>query len=264
MNNRLYSYFPANSLMHRMDPLSKLMCLFIASTLPFVMWRSWQVAIEVGVLFLIAAVFSGISLGDLLRAWGLFVSLGSLILFFHVTNRHEEVLVTKIWFYAIHTDGIRVGLLFAFRVVAILSGSYVFVRTTSPRDLVVGVISLGVPYRYAWMLFLGMLSLPVFESEFAVVKEAQMVRGIKPASNPISERIQMYKRYMMPMLATALRRVESLAIAMDSRAFGAYPDRTFIDDFAWTPSGLILFFITLVAFITTVAWRLAVKPGLQR
>jgi len=264
IDNRLYSYFPSDSLVHRMDALSKIVWLFFASTLPFIMWQWWQVAIEIAIVFLIAVLFSKIALGSLLRAWVWFLAMGTFLMFFHVTNRHDGELIAKVWFFAIHSDGVQVGFLFASRVVAILAASYVFVRTTSPRDLVVAVISMGVNYRYAWMLFLGMLSLPVFETEFTIVREAQMVRGIKPASNPISERIQMYRRYMMPMLASALRRVESLAVAMDSRAFGAHPDRTFIDGFSWSVSGLILLFLTLAAFIATIVWRIVVKPGQYR
>jgi energy-coupling factor transport system permease protein len=247
-----------------MDALSKFLWLFIISSIPFVMWEWWQVAIEVAILFLLSVSLSKMSMGNVLRSWALFVGLGGLIMFFHVTNRHEGELVAKIWFIAVHTDGIRAGLIFAFRVVAIMASSYIFVRTTSPRDLVVGMISLGLNYRYTWMLFVAMLSLPVFEAEIGVIKEAQMVRGIKPASNPISERIQMYRRYMMPMLASALRRVENLAVAMDSRAFGAFPDRTFIDDFSWSLSGIALLILTLVAFFALLAWRITVKPGIYR
>jgi len=196
---------------------------------------------------------------NVLRSWALFVGMGILILFFHVTNRHEGELVTNILFFSIHSDGLAYGFFYGFRVVAILGASYIFVRTTNPRQLVVGMISLGLNYRYAWMLFLALVSLPIFEAELNVVKDAQTVRGIRPGSTPISERVKMYKRYMMPMLAIALRRVENLAIAMDSRAFGAYPDRSFIDSFSWSLSGLLLLFSTMAIFLFALYIRIFVS-----
>lgn len=264
MTTRLFSYTPTLSPLHRMDAMSKFLWVFAASILPFIMWTWWQVVAEIALLFLLSSVFSNLKLKETLRSWLLFLGLGCLIVFFHVTNRHEGVLLAKIWFYAIHSDGVQLGLLFGLRVVAIMGSSFLFVRTTNPRDLVVALISFGLPYRYAWMLFIAMLSVPVFESEITVIKEAQAVRGIKPAANPIAERLQMYRRYMFPLLASALRRVENLAVAMDSRAFGAYSDRTFIDDFSWTASGLVFLTATVAMLVVVAVWRIYAKPGFLR
>ncbi len=257
MASRLSGYLPDISFMHQMDALSKFGWLFLASSIPFATWEAWQVGVEVLLLLLISIILSHIDLTDILRSWALFVGLGSLLLFFHVTNRHEGELLFRIWFFPINADGVELGLQFALRVVAIMGASYIFVRTTNPRDLVVGLIHLGIPYRYAWMLFVALVSLPVFEAEFVVIREAQAVRGIRPSANPISERIQMYRRYMMPMLASGLRRVESLAIGMDSRCFGAYPDRTFIDKFSWSIRGILLFSITAAILIGLLFVRFA-------
>jgi energy-coupling factor transport system permease protein len=158
--------------------------------------------------------------------------------------------------FAIHTDGLHVGLLYAFRVVAIMSSSYVFVRTTNPRSLVVALVQLGLPYRYAWMVFLSLLSIPVFETEVTIVREAQLVRGIRPSGNQFKERLEMTRRYILPLLVSALRRVENVAIAMDSRAFGAFPRRTFIDQFRWSLSGLTLVTLWVLAFLGLVVIRL--------
>jgi len=262
MASRAYSFFPSDSLLHRMDALSKFLWLVIASVLPFVMWDPRQLAIQAIFLLLVSVFLIKTDLGSVLRTWGLLVFLASLLLFFHITNRHEGDLVARFWVLSIYSDGLRVGLVYSLRVVAILGASYIFVRTTNPRHLVVAIISLGLNYRYAWMLFVGLVSLPVFESEVQTIKEAQMVRGLRRHSNIVSERLEMYRRYMMPLLASALRRVEHLAIAMDSRAFAAYPDRTFIDDFHWSWSGVLLLVGTLLILIVLLVWRILLHPSI--
>jgi energy-coupling factor transport system permease protein len=256
MASRLFGYHAATSFMHQQDALSKFMWLLVASTLPFVMWKSWQVALEVLVLLLISMFLSKIPLADVYKSWRLFLLLGSLLFFFHITTRHEGALLFRIWFIPINQDGVEMGVLFGARVVAIMGASYIFVRTTNPRELVVGLIHLGLNYRYAWMLFIALISLPVYESELVVIREAQAVRGIRPSTNPIAERIQMYRRYMMPMLVSGLRRVENLAVGMDSRAFGAFPERTFIDGFSWSKTGLAFLIGTLVIFVALLAARI--------
>lgn len=223
-----------------MDALSKFIWVFISSILPFIFWEPWQIALQIAILFMIALSFSLKSLGNLIQAWLLFCGLGAAIMFFHLWTRHEGVELWRLGILAIHTDGVHFGLLYALRMVAIMSSSYIFVRTTQPRQLVVALVQLGIPYRYAWMIFLSLLSIPVFETEITMVREAQLVRGVRSGANRFQEWVEMTRRYILPLLVSALRRVENVAIAMDSRGFGAFPKRTFIDQFQWSRSGLIL------------------------
>jgi len=255
MSERRYGYFYAHSFFHRMDALSKFIWVFISSMLAFVLWQPWQIALQVLVLILFSISFSWRCLGNLVKAWGLFIVLGFCVLFFHVLMRHEGMLLWRWGIFAIHSDGLHKGMMYALRVTAIMGSSYVFVRTTNPRELVVGLIHLGAPYRYAWMIFLTMLTLPIFESEAVIVREAQLVRGVRPASNPLLERLYMAQRYVLPLLVSGLRRVENLAIAMDARAFGAFPKRTFVDDFRWSRSGLLFVGTTALLFIALLCLR---------
>jgi energy-coupling factor transport system permease protein len=244
-----------------MDALSKFIWVFISSTLPFVLWEPWQIALQVVVLFLIAFSFSFKNLGNLMQTWRLFCLLGAAIMFFHLWTRHQGTELWRLGVLAIHTDGVHFGLLYGLRLMAIMSSSYIFVRTTNPRHLVVALVQLGVPYRYAWMIFLSLLSLPVFEVEITTVREAQLVRGVRPGTNRLQERLEMTRRYILPLLVSALRRVETIAIAMDSRAFGAFPQRTFIDQFRWSRSGLILVGAWLFVFLGLLFLRLRQIAG---
>lgn len=255
MSERRYGYFSAHSFFHQMDALSKFIWVFLSSMLAFVLWQPWQVAIQVAVLMIITISFSRRCLDNVVKAWVLFTFLGGCILFFHVLMRHEGALLWRWGIFVIHSDGLQKGLMYALRLMAIMGSSYVFVRTTNPRELVVGLIHLGVPYRYAWMVFLTMLTVPIFESEAVIVREAQLVRGVRPAANPLLERLSMAQRYVLPLLVSGLRRVENLAIAMDSRAFGAYPTRTFVDEFRWTRSGLLFMGVTTAAFLALLGLR---------
>jgi energy-coupling factor transport system permease protein len=240
-----------------MDALSKFIWVFISSMLPFIFWEPWQVALQIIILFVIALSFSLKSLGNLIQAWLLFCFLGAAIAFFHLWTRHEGMELWRLGIFAIHTDGLHFGLMYAFRMVAIMSSSYIFVRTTHPRQLVVALVQLGVPYRYAWMIFLSLLSIPVFETEITTIREAQLVRGVRPGANQFQQQIEMTRRYILPLLVSALRRVENVAIAMDSRGFGAFPKRTFIDQFRWSRSGLILATSWLLLLLGVLYLRLA-------
>ena len=256
MSPRQYGYSTTQTWMHHMDALSKFIWVFAVSFCSFAFWQPWQLGVQVLILFALAVSISRERLWVTLRDWALFAFLSSLILFFHLMNQHTGVLVWQYKFLSIYSDGVNDGFMYALRILSIMGSSFIFIQTTSPRELVVGLVHCGIPYKYAWMIFLAMLSIPVFEAQAVTVKEAQLVRGIRPSKNPVQERLQMYQRYVLPLLVSGLRRVEGLGIAMDSRGFAALPKRTFIDEFHWTALGLVfggswslLFVILIVARI---------------
>ena len=42
---------------------------------------------------------------------------------------------------------------------------------------------------------------------------------------------------MFTVIVNGLRKVENTALAIESRGFGAYPDRTYVKSFRWTQTG---------------------------
>jgi energy-coupling factor transport system permease protein len=123
-----------------------------------------------------------------------------------------------------------------FRILLIALASMVYVWTTDPRNLVLGLIRLGVPYRFAYGLFVALRFMPLIENEAEVIRQALDVRCV----SQVSGRLEAMRRYATPLLVAGIRKSENVAIAMDSRAFGAYPVRTYVDEFRWTVSGLVL------------------------
>jgi energy-coupling factor transport system permease protein len=131
---------------------------------------------------------------------------------------------------------------------------YVFVLTTSPRQLVIGLVKLGIPYRLAWGVLLALRYIPVITAELEQIRDAQLVRGVR-SNGGISGRLEMYRRYTLPLLASVLRKAEDSALAMDGRGFGAYDDRVFVDEFHWSTSGIILIVLSLGYFILILAMK---------
>ena len=57
------------------------------------------------------------------------------------------------------------------------------------------------------------------------IRYAHQVRGVTESRNPLS-RVWNMKRYVIPMMAGAVRKAIRISMAMETRAFGKYPDRT--------------------------------------
>jgi energy-coupling factor transport system permease protein len=113
------------------------------------------------------------------------------------------------------------------RLLAFAMLSMVFVRTTSPGDFILSLVhQLHLNYRLAYGVLAGYRMLPLLGEEYALIRAAHRVRGVREGGGPAG-RVSRARRYAVPLLAGAVRRAGRVALAMDARGFGALPTRTY-------------------------------------
>jgi energy-coupling factor transport system permease protein len=140
------------------------------------------------------------------------------------------------------------GLTFFFRLAIMVMASFMLIWTTDIRDLMTGLVRLGMPYRFAFAIFMALRFLPLIQQEVDAVRSAHAIRG-RAAKSQLSHRFRLWQRYLFTVIVNGLRKAENTAMAIESRGFGAYPDRTFVKDFHWTASGIIL--VVIFALFST-------------
>lgn len=230
-------YFPSASVMHRMDALSKFGWIIVLGVFGYVISYPLSLAVLVVLVHVVAFGVARVPWARYARAAPYFFLLGICTGFFQVLIRSRGTdVIAALGPFEITTGGLSFGTTFGLRITLIAFASLVFIWTTDPRDLVIALIYLRAPYRIAYGVFVALRFVPVLENEAMVIHEAQAVRGVRE----VSGKLETAKRYVMPLLLSGIRRAEHMAIAMDSRAFGAYPIRTFVHGFRWTRTGLIL------------------------
>lgn len=134
--------------------------------------------------------------------------------------------VLQIGEWTLFSGAVQVGFATALRLGAILALALIGGLTTSGPDLVRAAIQqLHVPYRIGYAALAAYRFVPRFGHELAVIRAAHRVRGHHGGRGPGS-RIARGWGYIIPLLAGAIRHAERVALAMDSRAFGAHPTRT--------------------------------------
>ncbi|MGM1017048.1 MAG: energy-coupling factor transporter transmembrane component T [Actinomycetota bacterium] len=128
--------------------------------------------------------------------------------------------------WTLFTGALEVGFATALRLGAILSLALIGGLTTTGPDFVrASIQQLHVPYRIGYTALAAYRFVPRFGHELAVIRAAHRVRGHHGGRGPFS-RIARGWGYVVPLLAGAIRHAERVALAMDSRAFGAHPTRT--------------------------------------
>lgn len=121
---------------------------------------------------------------------------------------------------------LEIGFATALRLGSIVALALIGGLTTTGPDLVrASVQQLRVPYRIGYTALAAFRFVPRFGHELSVIRAAHRVRGHHGGSGPFA-RIARGWGYIVPLLAGAIRHAERVALAMDSRAFGAHPTRT--------------------------------------
>ncbi len=135
------------------------------------------------------------------------------------------------WTYSIFYVGPGQGWLYgatmAARLLAILSASGMFVLTTDPSQFVRSLIHQAhVSPRIAYAVFAAYRFVPLLEVEFETIRAAHQMRGGVHRRGPLN-RMRETIGYAIPLLASSVRKGERVALAMESRGFGALPQRTY-------------------------------------
>lgn len=134
--------------------------------------------------------------------------------------------VVQLGVWTLHAGALQIGMATGLRLGAIAALAFIAGLTTTGPDLVRATVQqLRVPYRIGYTALAAFRFVPRFGYELELIRQAHRVRGAHGGRGPFAA-VARWSGYVVPLLAGAIRHAERVALAMDSRAFGAYPDRT--------------------------------------
>jgi energy-coupling factor transport system permease protein len=241
-----------STFLHRLNPLTKLLVLVAYSVSIFTFD-----SLEAEILFFIAMLFVIIWL----RSRALFSLVTSkYFMTFAVLLVAVQVMFTKggellfsipLIFFKIDvtTMGILMGLIIAFRFLTIIMGSAIFIFTTDPNELAYALMRAGLPYRFGFMLVTAIRFIPVFESEASTVRNAQAARGLDIDRGGTRGLIKTVRYTLMPLIVSALSKVDVLVISMEGRGFGYRRTRTFTRSSSFRTADVLISAIVVILLI---------------
>lgn len=102
-----------------------------------------------------------------------------------------------------------------------------FLLTTDPSEFAASLNRVGVSYRIAYAVSIAMRYIPDVQRDFHDISFAAQARGIDLSrKEKLGRRIKNAAAVLMPLILTSLHRIESISAAMELRAFGSRPKRT--------------------------------------
>jgi energy-coupling factor transport system permease protein len=211
-NNSELLEIPNSSLLHRLDPRTKLLLTALFTTLVFIV-DVLPVAAGQMVFFVALCIAGRIPLKRIFPHYKLLLFLVAFV-------------VTLQVFFG---TGLRTGLMISCRIVALTVLMPTLTMTTEARILALGITRLGVNYRAAHIITSTLNLIPTFETEARLIIDARRLRGVaSPETGNIFRRLGEYQAIVLPLMIKAMRQAQVLSLAMDARAFGAFRTRTWL------------------------------------
>ena len=228
----LGQFFPGNTVVHRLDPRTKLLFLIGYVTALFLA-KSW------GSYGLVLLSLISMSAAARIRAKTLLSGLKPLIfiiLFTGLINLFYgagEPLV-QLWVFKITRGGIQNAVFMALRIMLLVCGSFLLTYTTSPLsltdalELLLGPLKkLKAPvHELSMMMSIALRFIPTLIEETDKIMSAQKARGASFDTGKLTDRAKALLPLLVPLFVSAFRRADELATAMECRCYHGGEGRT--------------------------------------
>lgn len=228
----LGQYFPGDTVIHRLDPRTKLLGL-IAYIVALFLAKSW---VSYGVvLLMLIAVTALAHIGPKTLLSGM-KPLLFIVIFTGLLNLFYgsgEPLV-QFWIFKITAAGIRNAIFMVLRIMLLVCGTFLLTYTTSPLALTDGLElllnplkKLKVPvHELAMMMSIALRFIPTLIEETDKIMSAQKARGASFDTGKLTERAKALLPLLVPLFVSAFRRADELATAMECRCYHGGEGRT--------------------------------------
>lgn len=253
-------YLPLDTLIHRLDPRSKLIFVFLFVILIFFA-HSFATYLWLFILIMTIVQLSHI------KTWFLIKGLTPIWIFLiftfimHLFVTKGGVRIFELGFVSIDTHGILEGIYIVLRLMFIMMISTVMTLTTSPIDLTDAFEKLLYPlklvkipvHQLSMMMSIALRFIPTLMNELDKIILAQKSRGSELSSGTLMNRIKAFIPLLIPLFISAFQRAEDLAIAMEVRGYDANTERTSYRELQWkvkdTIVVLLIIPIAVVLFV---------------
>ena len=230
----LGQYFPGNTILHRLDPRTKLLC-----TLAYIV--ALFLAKHLVSYLLLMAVLAGLILVSKVGAKAvfrgmrpiLFIIVFTAVLNLFYTPGQGEPLAS-FWVFNIYTEGIWAAVFMILRIAMLITCTFLLTYTTSPILLTDGLETLMGPlkvlhvpvHELAMMMSIALRFIPTLIEETDKIMSAQKARGADFETGGLMQKAKALIPLLVPLFISAFRRADELAVAMECRCYHGGGGRT--------------------------------------
>lgn len=222
-------YYPVESIIHSLDPRTKLMSVFLYIVALFLvrepLWYTLFLAIT-----LVQYRLARVPFGYFLKGLRGVVILLLFTFFFRMVVTPGDVICT-FWIFEVTREGVIKGTQLASRIALMITEASLLGYTTTPKELADGLARAMRPLKkaglnvdeLALMVMIAFRFIPVMLEEANTLMDAQASRGAEFENCSVFTRTKNVFTLLMPLFIGSIERSADLAMAMEARGYD--PDR---------------------------------------
>jgi len=229
----LGQYFPGNSVVHRLDPRTKLIAVMLYIVALFLC----KFFVTYAMMFLVLCMcirLSKVPVKSIVRGMKpvlFIVAITALLNLFYTPGEHVLV---KVWILTVTLEGVFAAFFMVVRIMLLIAGTFLLTYTTSPILLTDGLESLMNPlkkikvpvHELAMMMSIALRFIPTLIEETDKIMAAQRARGADFESGGLVQRAKALIPLLVPLFISSFRRADELAVAMECRCYHGGEGRT--------------------------------------
>lgn len=228
MNNMMIigQYVPGNSIIHRLDPRTKITVIFFFVVFVFFANSFWSYAL-LTVFAAVSVIASRVPVRYIAKGltpiWFLIV----FTFLLHLIVTKEGQVAFEIFSWKIYTGGIAQGIAISMRFFLLIVVTSLLTLTTTPIEITDAIEEMLAPlkkvkfpvHELALMMSISLRFIPTLMQETDKISKAQASRGVDFRTGPLKERIKAVVPLLVPLFVSAFKRAEELAMAMEARGY---------------------------------------------
>jgi energy-coupling factor transport system permease protein len=255
-------YVPMESIVHRMDPRSKLILIFAFVCIVFLANNAITYLI-LGIFTVFMLMLSKIPIRFLYGGLKPVLLLIVFTLLLHLFLTKEGDLLFKLGWFEVYEEGLKQGIFISLRFFYLILMTSLLTLTTTPIEITDGLETLLGPlkkvkfpvHEMALMMSISLRFIPTLMQETDKIMKAQIARGVEFSSGPIKERLKAIVPLLIPLFVSSFKRAEELAIAMEARGYRGGEGRTKYRQLSWTFTDTFILMLTVVLSIFLIIFR---------
>ncbi|MDY3818455.1 MAG: energy-coupling factor transporter transmembrane component T [Lachnospiraceae bacterium] len=257
----LGQYYPAGSILHKLDPRVKLLGTMIFLIAVF-SYRGIPGLVCITVCLAALIKLSKVPFSYMVKGLRAIVVLLALTCVFNLFLTPGEV-VFSFWKVTITKEGINLSFRMVLRLIYLILGTSLMTLTTTPNQLTDGLEQglkplnrIHVPvHELAMMMSIALRFIPILIEETDKIMKAQTARGANFDEGGLIQKAKSMVPLLVPLFISAFRRANDLALAMEARCYHGGEGRTKLHPLRYQTRDYVAYVLMLVFLAGVVALR---------
>lgn len=257
----LGQYYPAGSILHKLDPRVKLVGTMIFLIAVF-SYRGIPGLVCITVCLAALIKLSKVPFSYMVKGLRAIVVLLALTCVFNLFLTPGEV-VFSFWKVTITKEGINLSFRMVLRLIYLILGTSLMTLTTTPNQLTDGLEQglkplnrIHVPvHELAMMMSIALRFIPILIEETDKIMKAQTARGASFDEGGLIQKAKSMVPLLVPLFISAFRRANDLALAMEARCYHGGEGRTKLHPLRYQTRDYVAYVLMLVFLAGVVTLR---------